>query len=68
MLLLLLNINLMKNKPQKIFLILSIVVFITSLTQKSCCTVGGNCEYFSGLLNLTFGWIGVFKLHFQAFT
>jgi hypothetical protein len=68
MLLLLLNINLMKNKPQKIFLFLSIGVFIISLTQKSYCTVGGNCEYFSGLLNLIFGWFGVFKLHFPAFT
>ena len=58
----------MKTKKEKIFLILSIVVFIISLTQKSYCTVGGNCEYFSGLLNLIFGWIGVFKLHFPAFT
>ncbi|QTD36296.1 hypothetical protein JL193_08970 [Polaribacter batillariae] len=57
----------MKTK-KKIFLYLSIGVFVISLTQKSYCTVGGNCEYFSGLLNLIFGWFGVFMLHFPAFT
>tara|TARA_R110001606_G_scaffold379260_1_gene539217 strand:+ start:970 stop:1386 length:417 start_codon:yes stop_codon:yes gene_type:complete len=57
----------MKNKYQKLFLFLSIGLYLISLTQKSYCTVGGTCEYFSGLLNLIFGWFGVFKLHFPAF-
>ena len=55
----------MKNK--KNILLLSIGIYIISLTQKSYCTSGGTCEYFSGLLNLIFGWIGVFKLHLPAF-
>ncbi|WP_036827720.1 hypothetical protein [Polaribacter sp. Hel1_85] len=55
----------MKNK--KVFLFLSFGIFIISLTQKSYCTSGGTCEYFSGLLSLIFGWIGVFMLHLPAF-
>jgi hypothetical protein len=57
----------MKNKSQKLFLFLSIGLYLISLTQKSYCTVGGTCEYFSGLLNLIFGWFGVFTLHIPAF-
>lgn len=57
----------MKNKKQKMILFLSVGIYIISLTQKSYCTIGGSCEYFSGLLNLIFGWFGVFKLHFSAF-
>lgn len=57
----------MKSKKQKIVLYTSIVVYIISLTQKSYCTSGGTCEYFSGLLNLIFGWFGVFMLHIPAF-
>ena len=57
----------MKNKKQKMILFLSVGIYIISLTQKSYCTIGGTCEYFSGLLNLIFGWFGVFKLHFPAF-
>jgi hypothetical protein len=57
----------MKNKSQKLFLFLSIVLYLISLTQKSYCTVGGTCEYFSGLLNLIFGWFGVFMLHIPTF-
>jgi hypothetical protein len=56
----------MKNKLQRLFLFISIGVYIISLTQKSYCTPGP-CEYFSGFLNLIFGWIGVFMLHIQAF-
>lgn len=56
------------TKKQKIILYTSVAIYIISLTQKSYCTVGGNCEYFSGLLNLIFGWFGVFKLHLPAFT
>ncbi|MFT4851532.1 MAG: hypothetical protein ACI83B_004098, partial [Sediminicola sp.] len=55
----------MKNK--KNLVLLSIIVYIISLTQKSYCTSGGTCEYFSGLLSLIFGWIGVFKFHLPAF-
>jgi hypothetical protein len=55
----------MKNK--KNLLLLSILVYIISLTQKSYCTSGNTCEYFSGLLNLIFGWIGVFKFHLPTF-
>ena len=54
-------------KNQKLFLFISIGVYIVSLTQKSYCTSGGNCEYFSGFLNLIFGWFGVFMLHIPAF-
>jgi hypothetical protein len=58
----------MNNKTKKITLILSIGLYLISLTQKSYCTVvGGTCEYFTGLLNLIFGWFGIFKLHFPAF-
>lgn len=57
----------MNIKKEKIFLFLSIGIYIISLTQKSYCTVGGTCEYFSGFLNLIFGWFGVFKLHVPAF-
>jgi len=57
-----------KNKSKKLFLFLSIGLYLISLTQKSYCTIGGTCEYFSGLLNLVFGWFGVFKLHFPAFS
>lgn len=57
----------MKNKKQKMILFLSVGIYIISLTQKSYCTIGGTCEYFSGLLNLIFGWFGIFKLHFPAF-
>ncbi|PQJ69249.1 hypothetical protein [Polaribacter butkevichii] len=52
---------------KKKILLLSIGIYIISLTQKSYCTSGGTCEYFSGLLNLIFGWIGVFKFHLPAF-
>ena len=55
----------MKNK--KTFLFISFGIYIISLTQKSYCTSGGTCEYFSGLLNLIFGWIGVFMFHLPAF-
>tara|TARA_R110001606_G_scaffold368833_1_gene524749 strand:+ start:98 stop:514 length:417 start_codon:yes stop_codon:yes gene_type:complete len=55
----------MKNKKK--LLLLSIGIYIISLTQKSYCISGGTCEYFSGLLNLIFGWIGVFKFHLPAF-
>lgn len=54
-------------KNKKIFLFISIGVYVISLTQKSYCTSGGNCEYFSGFLNLIFGWFGVFMLHIPAF-
>tara|TARA_R110000822_G_scaffold210836_2_gene346503 strand:+ start:998 stop:1438 length:441 start_codon:yes stop_codon:yes gene_type:complete len=57
----------MKNKFQKLFLSLSIGVYLISLTQKSYCTFGSTCEYFSGLLNVIFGWFGVFMLHIPAF-
>lgn len=55
----------MKNK--KLFLFISIGVYIISLTQKSYCTSGGTCEYFSGFFNLIFGWVGVFMFHIPAF-
>lgn len=55
----------MKNK--KIFLFISFGIYIFSLTQKSYCTSGNTCEYFSGLLNLIFGWIGIFMHHLSAF-
>ena len=55
----------MKNK--QLFLYISIGIYIVSLTQKSYCTSGGACEYFSGFLNLIFGWLGVFMLHVPAF-
>ena len=54
----------MKNK--KIFLFISIGLYLISLTQKSYCTPG-TCEYFSGLLSLIFGWIGILMLHIPAF-
>jgi hypothetical protein len=57
----------MKNKFQKLFLSLSIGVYLISLTQKSYCTFGNNCGYFSGLLNVIFGWFGVFMLHIPTF-
>jgi hypothetical protein len=57
----------MKNNKLKIFLYLSIGFYIFSLTQKSFCTPG-SCGYFSGLLNLIFGWIGVLMLHGPAMT
>jgi hypothetical protein len=57
----------LKIKKEKLFLCLSIGIYIVSLTQKSYCTVGGICEFFSGFLNLIFGWFGVFKLHIPAF-
>ncbi|MFC4267982.1 hypothetical protein [Polaribacter marinivivus] len=57
----------MKNKYQRIILCLSIGLYLISLPQKSFCTVGNTCEYFSGLLHLIFGWFGVFKLHLPAF-
>jgi hypothetical protein len=57
----------MKNKSQKLFLFLSIVLYLISLTQKSYCTIASTCEYFSGLLNVIFGWLGVFMLHIPAF-
>lgn len=57
----------MKTKKQKIFLFISVVVFIISLTQKSYCSSFGLCDNF-GFLSLFFGWIGVFMLHIPAFT
>jgi len=57
----------MKTKKQKIFLLLSIGVFIISLTQKSFCTNSNVCRYFSGFLSLIFGWLGVFILHIPTF-
>lgn len=57
----------MRIKKEKIFLYLSIGIYIFSLTQKSFCTPG-SCGYFSGLLNLIFGWIGLLMLHGPAFT
>ena len=56
----------MNSKTQKTFLYISIGIYIVSLTQKSYCTPG-SCEYFSGLLSLIFGWIGIFMLHIPAF-
>ncbi len=56
----------MKNKKQKLFLFISIGIYIASLTQKSYCTSGGSCEYFSGLLTIIFGWVGVLMLHLPA--
>lgn len=55
----------MKNK--KIFLFISIGLYIVSLTQKSYCSSFGPCDNF-GFLSLFFGWIGVFMLHIPAFT
>ena len=57
----------MNNIKQKIFLLLSIGVFIISLTQKSFCTSSDVCRYFSGFLSLIFGWLGVFILHIPTF-
>tara|TARA_R110000822_G_scaffold210836_2_gene346502 strand:+ start:470 stop:910 length:441 start_codon:yes stop_codon:yes gene_type:complete len=57
----------MKTKKQKIFLLLSIGVFIISLTQKSYCTSREVCRYFSGFLDLIFGWFGVFMLYIPTF-
>lgn len=57
----------MKTKKGKIFLILSIVVFIISLTQKSYCSSYGLCDNY-GFLSLFIGWLGVFMLHIPAFT
>jgi len=57
--------DIMKNK--KLLLFISIGLFIISLAQKSYCTNGGTCEYFSGFFNLIFGWVGVFMLHIPAF-
>ncbi|MFQ3297850.1 MAG: hypothetical protein ACI921_001843 [Polaribacter sp.] len=57
----------MKTKKQKIFLLLSIGVFIISLTQKSYCSSYGLCDNY-GFLSFFFGWIGVFMLHIPAFT
>jgi small neutral amino acid transporter SnatA (MarC family) len=54
------------NKKNKIFLLISIVLYIISLTQISYC-IPGSCKNFSGLLSLIFGWVGVFMLHFPAF-
>lgn len=58
--------NIIINK--KIFIFLSIGLYLISLAQKSYCTSGGNCEYFSGFFNLIFGWVGVFMFHLPAFT
>ncbi len=57
----------MKSKKQKIFLFLSVGVYIISLTQKGFCINGEPCRYFSGFLDLIFGWLGVFMLHIPAF-
>ena len=57
----------MKNKSQKLFLFLSIVLYLISLTQKSFCTNSNVCRYFSGFLDLIFGWLGVFILHIPTF-
>lgn len=57
----------MYRKKKKAYLFISIFLYLIALTQKTYCTPG-NCEYFSGLLNLIFGWIGVFMLHVPAFT
>lgn len=57
----------MKTKKQKIFLFISVGMFIISLTQKSYCSSYGLCDNF-GYLSLFFGWIGVFMLHIPAFT
>lgn len=54
----------MKNK--KLFLFISIGLYITSLTQKSYCSSFGPCHNF-GFLSLIFGWMGVFMLHIPAF-
>lgn len=56
----------MNKKTIKIFLFLSVGVYLVSLTQKTFCTPG-TCEYFSGILNLIFGSLGVFMFHFPAF-
>ena len=51
----------MKNssKIKTILLILSILLFIISLTQKTYC-VDNNCgEYGSGILCLALGWLGI---------
>jgi hypothetical protein len=55
----------MKNK--QLFLYISIGIYIVSLTQKSYCTAGSPCEYFSGFLSLIFGWLGVLMIHVPAF-
>tara|TARA_R110001606_G_scaffold379260_1_gene539218 strand:+ start:1426 stop:1869 length:444 start_codon:yes stop_codon:yes gene_type:complete len=57
----------MKTKKQKIFLFISIGVFIISLTQKSYCSSYGFCDNF-GFLSVLIGWLGVFMLHIPAFT
>lgn len=57
----------MKTKKQKIFLYLSIGMFIISLTQKSYCSSYGLCDNY-GFLSLFIGWLGVFMLHIPAFT
>lgn len=56
----------MKNKEQKIFLYLSIGIYIISLTQKSYCSSYTYCDNY-GFLSLIFGWLGVFMLYLPAF-
>ncbi|MFN0728246.1 hypothetical protein [Polaribacter gochangensis] len=56
----------MNSKKQKIFLIISIAIYIIALTQKSYCSSYGNCDNY-GILSLLFGWLGVFMLHVPAF-
>lgn len=56
----------MDNKKQKIFLFISIGLYIISLTQKSYCSSFESCDNL-GFLSLIFGWFGVFMLHVPAF-
>lgn len=55
-----------KQNLQKLFLFLSIGVYIIALTQKSYCSTFESCDNF-GILSLCFGWLGVFMLHVPAF-
>jgi hypothetical protein len=54
---------------RKLWLLMSIVLFMSSLVFKSYCTATSSCANinFGGLLSLVFGLVGVFMLHFPAF-
>jgi hypothetical protein len=56
----------LRIKKEKIFLYLSIGIYIISLTQKSYCSSYAYCVNY-GFLSLIFGWLGVFMLHLPAF-
>ena len=58
--------NTQKTYKNRIVLLISIIIYIISLTQKSYCSSFGFCENL-GIYSLLFGWLGVFMLHIPAF-